>query len=124
LQRLYIRLRDEICQNGNVLRSPALLFTELQLEQELTREQSEKDAASNSNQNSISINKPSDEDEKKDAVSKFHPSRSTCIDKLNNEFRISLSHFENSSSLLPDRLPSVAIEPSEETAIAFLRTPV
>ncbi|CAF4654780.1 unnamed protein product, partial [Rotaria magnacalcarata] len=59
-------LRDEICQHGSLLRSPALLFNEDRLQHELVRERTEKDSLANANnQNSISPTKSSDSDENK-----------------------------------------------------------
>ena len=66
LQKFYIHLRDELCDNGSLLRSSALLFNEDRLQQELTRERNEKNASNN--QNSTSATKSTDTDEKKDAV--------------------------------------------------------
>ncbi len=69
MQRFYIRLCDETCAHGSLLRSSALLFNENRLQQELARERIEKEASvNNNNQNSISTNKSSDDDEKKDFV--------------------------------------------------------
>ncbi|CAF5058205.1 unnamed protein product, partial [Rotaria magnacalcarata] len=66
LEKIYIRLRDEICQHGSLLRSPALLFNEDRLQHELVRERTEKDSLANTNnQNSISPTKSSDSDENK-----------------------------------------------------------
>ncbi|CAF4674713.1 unnamed protein product [Rotaria sp. Silwood1] len=72
LQKYYIHLRDEICQHGSLLRSPALLFNEDRLQQELVRERTEKDSMVNTNsQNSISPAKSSDSDEHKVSPSKL-----------------------------------------------------
>ncbi|CAF3919770.1 unnamed protein product [Adineta steineri] len=66
LQRFYIHLRDDICQHGSLLRSPALLFNEDRFQQELVRERTDKDSNTNTNnQNSISPTKSSDSDENK-----------------------------------------------------------
>jgi hypothetical protein len=55
-----------MCSHGNLLRSSALAFNENCLQQELTRERTEKD---NINiQNSTPTNKSTDADEKKDSV--------------------------------------------------------
>ncbi|CAF4936892.1 unnamed protein product, partial [Rotaria socialis] len=70
LEKIYLRLRDEICQHGSLLRSPALLFNEDRLQHELVRERTEKDSMANTNnQNSISPTKSSDSDENKVSVS-------------------------------------------------------
>lgn len=70
LQKLYIRIRDEICQHGSLLRSPAHLFNDERLQQELIRERTEKDSMPKTNsQNSISPAKSSDSDENKISVS-------------------------------------------------------
>ena len=71
LQKFYVRLRDEMCDNGDLLRSPALLFNENRLQQELIRERKEKDALDHPNtQNSTTTttNKSADLHDKKDAV--------------------------------------------------------
>ncbi|CAF3824420.1 unnamed protein product [Adineta steineri] len=81
LQRFYIRLCDDICNHGNLLRSPALLFSENCLQQELARERTEKDTVVSNNQNSISTAKSSDDDdEKKDLPTKTLSSteKSSC----------------------------------------------
>ncbi|CAF1185958.1 unnamed protein product [Rotaria magnacalcarata] len=71
LQKYYIGLRNEMCSNGSILQSPALLFTENCLQQELIREQSQKGSLANTkNQNSISTTKLSDIDEKKESSTK------------------------------------------------------
>jgi len=60
-----------MCSHGNLLRSSALAFNENRLQQELTRERTEKD---NINiQNSTSTNKSTDADEKKDSVYIYIP---------------------------------------------------
>lgn len=76
LQKIYIRLRDEICQHGNLLRSPALLFNEDRFQHELVRERTEKDSTSNTTcqNSSISPAKSSDSDENKISVSEFQQS--------------------------------------------------
>ncbi|CAF1429645.1 unnamed protein product, partial [Rotaria sordida] len=72
LQKYYIHLRDEICQHGSLLRSPALLFNEDRLQQELVRERTEKDSiVSTNSQNSVSPAKSSDSDENKISPSKL-----------------------------------------------------
>ncbi|CAF3715671.1 unnamed protein product [Rotaria sordida] len=75
LQKYYIRVRDEMCSHGSVLQSPALLFNENYLQQELVRERTEKDALTNNNnnnnnQNSTSTTKSSDTDENKESSTK------------------------------------------------------
>ncbi|UJR20847.1 hypothetical protein I4U23_023957 [Adineta vaga] len=66
LQRIYIRLRDDVCQHGSLLRSPALLFNEERFQEELVRERTDKNSTTNTNnQNSISPTKSSDSDEHK-----------------------------------------------------------
>lgn len=67
LQKFYVRLRDEMCDNGDLLRSPALLFNENRLQHELIRERKEKDAF---DPNSTTITTSSKSTDKKDAVCK------------------------------------------------------
>lgn len=61
-----------MCDNGDLLRSPALLFNENRLQQELIRERKEKDAFDHPNtQNSTTTTttiKSAESHDKKDAV--------------------------------------------------------
>ncbi|CAF1411121.1 unnamed protein product [Adineta ricciae] len=81
LQRYYIRLRDEICDNGNVLRSAALLFTENRLQEELTRERLKKDVITNSNQNSITGNQSSNDEKKDSSMDNSLPTENSSLSK-------------------------------------------
>ena len=71
LQRYYIRQRDEMCDHGSLLRSPALLFDEHRLKQDIERSRIEKDALTKTpDQNSsTSTMKSADNAEKKNLVS-------------------------------------------------------
>lgn len=70
LQLYYIRLRDEMCGHGRLLQSPALLFDEPRLKQEIERSRIEKDAlAKTHDQNSLSTMQSTDNAEKKSLVS-------------------------------------------------------
>lgn len=72
MQKCYIRLRDDMCDNGDLLRSSALLFNETRLQQELIRERKEKDAfnhINNPNSTTTMGNISTDLDDKKQTVS-------------------------------------------------------
>ncbi|CAF1064000.1 unnamed protein product [Adineta ricciae] len=73
LQRIYIRLRDDICQHGSLLRSPALLFNEERFQEELVRERTDKSSTMNTNNqdSSVSPAKSPDSDEQKTSPSKL-----------------------------------------------------
>ena len=70
LQRYYLRVRDEMCGHGSLLGSPALLFDEHRLKQDIERNRIEKDAlARTRDQNSTSTMKSTGDADKKNLVS-------------------------------------------------------
>ena len=71
-----------MCDNGDLLRSPALLFNDTRLQQELIRERKEKDAFNHiNNQNSTTTTNQSTDvdDDKKETVCQSLLERSIAI---------------------------------------------
>lgn len=70
LQKFYIHLRDELCSNGVLFRSPALLFNEERLQQELIREENEISSGFNTKtRNSTKLMESSEKFDHKESVS-------------------------------------------------------